>query len=225
MNTAIIAAAGSGSRLNSDTPKQFIEILGKPLIQYTIEKFASCSVIDAIIVVTSSIYVSFLDLMIARDEFRKPIRTVMGGETRAESVYRGFQEISDNTKIVVIHDGARPMVSEGEIAKTVQAAIEAGASCLVAPVTDTVKRVNGGMITETIDRSTLRRALTPQAFRVELLKEAYLSAELTDAVTDECMLVERLGRPVAVVEGSPINIKITHPEDIAAFENYLRADH
>jgi 2-C-methyl-D-erythritol 4-phosphate cytidylyltransferase len=120
-----------------------------------------------------------------------------------------------------VHDGARPFVSVDEIERTVAKAKEIGAACLVAPVTDTIKTIRGDEIAATLDRDKLRRALTPQVFRVELLRKAFEGVELTDAITDECYLVEKLGHPIAIVEGSPRNIKITHREDLALAETML----
>jgi 2-C-methyl-D-erythritol 4-phosphate cytidylyltransferase len=125
--------------------------------------------------------------------------------------------------MIVIHDGARPLVSNDEIERTVAAAKAEGAACLVAPVTDTIKKIENGRINGTLDRAMLRRALTPQAFRLEVLTEAISEARLDETVTDECMLVEERGLPVAIVEGSGRNIKITHPEDLVLAEALLGA--
>ena len=150
---------------------------------------------------------------------RKVLFIVTGGNTRAESVWNGLNAAPGN--IDVIHDGARPLVTLDEIARTVEAAKATGAACLVAPVTDTIKETDGDAITGTVDRSKLRRALTPQAFRYPLLLRAFDGADLGDDVTDECYLVEKLGVPIAMVEGSVWNIKVTHPEDIVVAEALL----
>ena len=118
-------------------------------------------------------------------------------------------------------DGARPLVTPGDIAATIRAAEEFGAACLTARVTDTIKEVSGGVIKRTIDRGELRRALTPQAFRCDLLRRAIAGAELSDAATDESYLVEKLGVAIKIVEGSARNIKVTTPDDLKIAEHFL----
>ena len=125
-------------------------------------------------------------------------------------------------EIVVVHDGARPLVDVEEISRTVEKAKETGAACLVAEVTDTIKEVAGGAILKTIERANLRRALTPQAFRYEILKRAFESSEGNEFATDESSLVERIGVKVSIVEGAPQNIKITRAEDLILAERLLK---
>jgi 2-C-methyl-D-erythritol 4-phosphate cytidylyltransferase len=218
--TAIIVAAGSGSRFNSDIPKQFIELAGKPLVVHAIERFQSAPSIDEIVVVVTSENITRLGVLSGP----KPVRVVTGGATRAESVFNGLNAVGDDVEVVAVHDGARPFVTVDEIERTVAKARETGAACLVAPVTDTIKTIRGDEISGTLDREKLRRALTPQAFRVEVLRRAYELGEKTAAVTDECYLVEKLGHPIAFVEGSPRNIKITHAEDMHLAEMISRGD-
>jgi 2-C-methyl-D-erythritol 4-phosphate cytidylyltransferase len=213
--TAIIVAAGSGSRFNSDTPKQFLEINGKPVIVHTIERFQTAPSIDSIILVLAADQAARFDV----SGFSKVSEVVEGGVTRAESVRKGLE--AADADIVAVHDGARPLVTVDEIERTIAKAGEMGAACLVAPVTDTIKSVRGGEIADTLDRTKLRRALTPQAFKADVLRKAFEGVDLTESVTDECYLVEKLGHPIAIVEGSPRNIKITHPEDIILAEALL----
>ena len=212
--TAIIVAAGSGSRFNSETPKQFLDLAGKPVIVHAIERFASAPSIDNVIVVLASEHVTRLGGV----HVAKPIRVVTGGETRAESVSNGLAAIEDDVEIVAIHDGARPFVSVDEIERTIARAKDSGAACLVGPVTDTIKTIRGNEISGTLDRTKLRRALTPQVFRVEVIRRAFEAGPLDETVTDECYLVEKLGHPIEFVEGSSRNIKITHPEDLISAE-------
>lgn len=223
MNTAIIAAAGSGTRTNSPVPKQFLEILGKPLLVHTIERFELCPAIDEIILVLAAAEIGNFKQILEKYKVSKVREIVTGGETRAGSVRNGLDAVSGSAgDIVAVHDGARPLVSVEEITQTVEKAREAGAACLVAHVTDTVKEVAGGRITGTIDRGKLRRALTPQAFRYEILQKAFALGGTGAEVTDECYLVEKLGQRIACVEGSARNIKVTHSEDILLAEFYLR---
>lgn len=215
---AIIVAAGSGSRFKSDTPKQFLEIIGKPVIVHTLERFQAAPSIDSIVLVLAADQAASFH----GSAFSKVAKVVPGGVTRAESVRKGLEVI--DAEIVAVHDGARPLVAVDEIEKTVAKAKETGAACLVAPVTDTIKSIRGGEIADTLDRGKLRRALTPQVFKFEVLQRAFDGCDLSESITDECFLVERLGHPIAIVEGSSRNIKITHPEDLVLAEALLFAD-
>jgi len=219
MNIAIIVAAGSGSRFNSEQPKQFTPLLGKPVILHTLEKFEACFDIDEIVLVLSpSGQVQFEALDHGITKLR---RIALGGETRAHSVKNGLAGTNpSDTDIIAVHDGARPLVTADEISRTIQAAAEVGAACLVSPVTDTIKEIAAERISGTVDRSRLVRALTPQAFRYSILEEAFAKADLSETVTDECFLVERLEYKyeIAAVPGSSRNIKITHADDIRTAE-------
>ena len=214
--TAIIVAAGSGSRFKSDTPKQFLEINGMPVIVHTIERFQAAPSVDSIVLVLAS------DQKLDTSAFSKVTNVVAGGTTRAESVRNGLNAVGSD--FVAVHDGARPLVTVDEIERTIAKANETGAACLVAPVTDTIKSIRGGDIADTLDREKLRRALTPQAFRTDILRKAFENIDFNDSVTDECYLVEKLGHPIAIVEGSSRNIKITHPEDLLLAEALLKLE-
>jgi 2-C-methyl-D-erythritol 4-phosphate cytidylyltransferase len=164
--------------------------------------------------------------MAAEFGLRKVARVVPGGATRAESVKRGLMSVRAATaEIVAVHDGVRPFVTVDEISRVVTSAQADGAAILVAPVTDTIKQVTDQAVVKTLDRGVLRRALTPQCFRYELLREAYQRVDVNDpAFTDESALVEQLGHRVTVVEGSARNIKITTAEDLAVAQAFLDAD-
>ena len=216
--TAVIVAAGSGSRFNSETPKQFLEIAGKPVIVHAIERFEAAASVDEIVLVVTVEHSERIDT----SPFKKLKSIVPGGTSRAQSVRSGLMAISEGTQIVAVHDGARPLVTVDEIERTIKKAEQTGAACLVAPVTDTIKSIRGDEISGTLDRSKLRRALTPQAFKVELLRKAFEGVELDDTVTDECYLVEKLGHPIAIVEGSSRNMKITHTEDLLLAEALMK---
>ena len=216
--TAIIVAAGTGSRFKSETPKQFVELGGKPIVVHSIERLAAAPSVDALIVVVASEHVTRLGGM----NISKPVRVVTGGATRAESVSNGLRAVEDDADLVAVHDGARPFVSVDEIERTIAKAKEMGAACLVAPVTDTIKTISGAEISGTLDRDKLRLALTPQAFKIEVLRRAFEIGEMSDAVTDECYLVEKLGHPIAFVEGSARNIKLTYAEDLILAESIAK---
>lgn len=220
MNIAIIAAAGAGTRMASDRPKQFLLLAGTPVIIHTLKVFEQCeSIHEVIVVLPAAESAGFLSLA-GKFGLRKVARVVPGGVTRADSVKRGLSAIRAATaEIVAVHDGVRPFVTTDEIDLAVAAAKTDGAAILVAPVTDTIKQVSDQRVVQTLDRGELRRALTPQCFRYELLCRAYQAADVTDlSLTDESVLVEKLGMPISVIDGNPRNIKITTVEDLAIAE-------
>lgn len=222
MNTAIIVAAGSGKRFGSSTPKQFLEIHGKPVLIHTLERFEMCGAVDEIVLVLAADEIENFSEKVKQYRINKLKKIVAGGKSRVESVINGFITIDAKTaEIIAVHDGARPLISVEEISNTIKKATENGAACLVAEVTDTIKEVSGGKIVETIDRTKLRRALTPQCFRYEILKRAFDENEIGEIATDECFLVEKLGIEIVAVEGSSKNIKITHQEDLKIAEIFL----
>jgi len=225
MNIAIIAAAGAGTRMASDRPKQFLLLAGTPVIVHTLKAFEQCDSIHEVIVVLPAEQSAGFLSMAGKYGLRKLARVVPGGATRAESVKRGLMSVRAATaEIVAVHDGVRPFVTVDEIDRTIGAARENGAAILVAPVTDTIKEVRNHAVMKTLDRTGLRRALTPQCFRYELLKQAYQAADVNDpSLTDESALVEQLGHRVSVVEGSARNIKITTLEDLEIAEALLRS--
>ncbi|HEY8413581.1 MAG TPA: 2-C-methyl-D-erythritol 4-phosphate cytidylyltransferase [Pyrinomonadaceae bacterium] len=226
MNIAIIAAAGTGSRMASERPKQFLQLAGTPIIFHTLKPFELCdSVHEVIVVLPAEESAEFLAAAGKRG-LRKLARVVPGGATRADSVKRGLQAIRAATaEIVAVHDGVRPFVSVEEIENTIDAARRDGAAILAAPATDTIKLIEGETIFKTLDRGKLRRALTPQCFRYELLRRAYEQADVSDpSLTDDSLLVERLGHKVTIVEGSARNIKITTPQDLLLAEALLQEE-
>src|SRR5215207_8255727 len=180
MNIAIIAAAGAGTRMASDRPKQFLLLAGTPVLVHTLKVFEQCeSIHEVILVLPAAESAGFLSLA-GKFGLRKVARVVPGGVTRADSVKRGLLAIRAATaEIVAVHDGVRPFVSVEEIDAVVTAAQYDGAAILVAPVTETIKQVHDRRVERTLDRGGLRRALTPQCFRYELLRDAYQAADVT----------------------------------------------
>src|ERR1044071_6332748 len=226
MNIAIIDAAGTGPRMASDRPKQFLLLAGTPIIFHTLRVFEQCESIHEVILVLPAEESAGFVSAAGKYGLRKVARVVPGGATRADSVKRGLMTIRSATAaIVAVHDGVRPFVTVEEIDAVVAAAQSDGAAILVAPVTDTIKHVNDQRIVQTLDRGGLRRALTPQCFRYDVLRQAYEAADVTDpSVTDESVLVEQLGHRISIVEGSARNIKITTVEDLAIAEAILTTD-
>jgi 2-C-methyl-D-erythritol 4-phosphate cytidylyltransferase len=227
MNVAIIAAAGQGTRMGDSRAKQFLELAGTPIIIHTLRSFELCEAVQEIILVLPAQATAGFLAIAEKHRLRKLSKIVPGGTTRAESVLKGLLAVRPATaEIVAVHDGVRPFVTPDEIIRTVKAAEANEAAILVAAVTDTIKEVSDGIVAKTLPRTALRRALTPQCFRFELLRRAYEQVDVLDPeLTDESSLVERLGVKVTIVEGSSRNIKITGPEDLALAEVLLKEGH
>jgi len=224
MNTAIIAAAGTGTRMASDRPKQFLQLAGVPIIIHSLKRFEECdSIQEVIVVLPAEESAGFLSIA-GNFHLRKLVKVVPGGATRADSVKRGLLAVRAATaEIVAVHDAVRPFVAVEEIERVVNAARENGAAILTAPVVDTIKEVDGEQVVRTIDRKKLRHALTPQCFHYELLCRAYEQVDVNDpTLTDESSLVERLGETVTAIEGSSRNIKITTRRDLLLAEALLK---
>ena len=224
MNVAIVVAAGRGSRAGAGRAKQFREIKGIPIIVRTLSRFEACASIGEVVAVVPDGGEAETAALAAAHGLSKLARVVAGGETRTESVRRGLDAAGPSAEVVAVHDGVRPFVTPGEIERVVREAGLAGAAILAAPVVDTVKESGAdSLVARTLDRTRLWRALTPQCFRADLLRRALdLAERLGLDATDCSSLVERLGAPVRIVEGSPDNIKITTPHDFALAEILLR---
>ncbi|HUK89755.1 MAG TPA: 2-C-methyl-D-erythritol 4-phosphate cytidylyltransferase [Blastocatellia bacterium] len=226
LNTAIIAAAGIGSRMHADRAKQMLELGGVPLLIHTLERFEQCDAIDRVVLVLQPDLTTEVLALLSRRGLKKIYRVVGGGPTRQDSVFHGIQVLrGDDDGIVAIHDAARPFVRPSEIQAVVERARSTGAAILALPATDTIKQVKSGRVQKTLERRRIFHAQTPQAFRLSLIRNAYEKAQQDGfTATDDSQLVERLGARVAIVEGSPLNIKITRPMDLRLAEVIL-ADH
>ena len=226
MNVAIIAAAGQGTRMGGKRAKQFLELAGIPIIIHTLKAFEACEAIQEIILVLPEADVRGFSAVARPYKLEKVRAVVPGGVTRASSVLNGLKAVNaKDDDIVVVHDGSRPLVTSAEITRAVQAAEVSGAAILVAPIVDTVKEVRDGAVTRTLPRDQMRRALTPQCFRYEILRQAYERVDELDAtLTDESSLVERLGVSVTVVDGNSQNIKVTRPEDLVIAEALIKTN-
>ena len=225
MNVAIVVAAGKGTRLGGDRPKQYLELGGVPIIVHTLRQFERCREISEVITVLPAEDTAGFQSLVSEFGLKKASRAIAGGATRAQSVRNGLQAIG-NAEIVAVHDGVRPFVSADEIDQVVEAAKASGAAILTAPVADTIKRVAGSNIVETVPRANLRRALTPQCFRLEILRKAYEALDSLEAdgteITDDSFLIERLEVEIVAVEGSARNIKITTEKDLRLAEILLK---
>ena len=216
---AVIVAAGSASRMGG-IDKVMANIGGEPMIVRTVRTFQNCAAIKEIVVVTRP------DLMqsimgLCRD-FNKVTAVVAGGKDRQESVELGLNALSSKVKLAAIQDGARPLITDAVIDRTVRAAGSYGAAAPAIPVKDTIKTVTGGVVINTPDRSTLQAVQTPQVFDYDMLRGALKKARQEKAaITDDCSAVELMGFSVKIVEGDERNIKITTPMDLKIAEMLL----
>lgn len=223
---ALIVAAGSGTRIGGSTPKQFIKISEKPIIQYTLEKFQTCPHIQQIYAILPSEFIGEYQRIIRNDwEISKLVTVVAGGVERHLSVWAGLQVLDAAVKIVMIHDGVRPFVSQRILKESILTAEHYGAAVVGLPAKDTVKQVDNELVTKTLDRTQILLAQTPQTFRKELILLANkIAFENNSFSTDDAALVEQIGETVAVVPGEWKNIKITSPEDLLIAKAYLDAE-
>lgn len=222
---ALVLAAGRGDRLRSGTPKAFVRLAGRSLLTRALEALASSPEIDVVVpVVAASELDRFAALAAERHGIPKLAPPVAGGVERQDSVRAGLASLGPEITFVAVHDAARPLVRGNDVSRVVTAARLHGAALLAVPATDTVKRVRSGLVVETPPRAECWVAQTPQAFRIEILREALAKAEHEGVLgTDDTQLVERLGVAVHVVEGDPANLKITRPEDLVLAEALLEA--
>jgi len=239
---AVIVSAGKGLRFMEGksarvgttvvpTPdhgkKQFHFLGGKPILAHSLEKFETCPLIRSILLVVGEEDMDYcLKEIVERYGFQKISQIVPGGKRRQDSVKNGIDALPKDTDIVAIHDGVRPFVTRAMIEDTIQFAVRHGAVVLAMPVRDTIKVSNpDGTVLKTLDRESLWQVQTPQAFQVDVIKEAYYRAAEDGFVgTDDGSLVERLGGKVHLLPGSYMNIKITTPEDLFLADLFLKAD-
>lgn len=213
--SAVIVAAGDSVRMGTAESKQFIPLLGKPAIEYTLRAFQDCALIDEIIVVCRAQDADRIRLLAADSGFDKVTSVTGGGASRAESVRNGIAAADERAQYYAIHDGARPLITPGDIAAVVEAALETGAAAPGTPVTDTIKITDeNNVILSTPDRASLRAVQTPQVFERGLYTLALSDADSPDDVTDDCALIEKMGGEVQIVSGSRENLKLTTPMDV-----------
>jgi len=216
---AIIPAAGRGKRIGASVAKQFLEIQGEPLLHHTLKVFASCRLVDYVVLVMPRLDVDETgDDWLHKYEIVRKV--IAGGEQRQDSVYNGFNSLEKATDIVVVHDGVRPFATPKMIAAVVEEAKQHGSAITAIPVSDTIKQVVDGFVKQTVSREGLWRVQTPQAFQYGVLKQAFKKAKEDSYYgTDEGALIEYLGERVKIVLGSERNIKITRKEDFDLAEN------
>lgn len=225
-SVAIILAAGRGKRMGTDVPKQFLEVDGHPIIYYTIKAFEESSVDSILIVTGESMIEYFRDEILKDSGFTKIVGVVAGGSERYLSVANGLQAVSDEYKKVLIHDGARPMISTGLIDRMLSELDDHSAIIPGIVVKDTIKIVDeNGFVCDTPNRASLRAVQTPQGFIRSEIKAAYekIPADRIDAaITDDACIYERFGDgKVYVTEGEETNIKVTTPEDLGIMKSLM----
>lgn len=219
--SAVIVAAGSGRRMGAAVPKQFLELCGKTVIERTAAVFGGCSAVDEIAIVTSPDSIEKCRRLLS--DIKKPVKYVLGGAERYDSVFQGLKAVDKSCGIVVIHDGARPFVSEEIILKSIEAAAEYGACAVGVPSKDTIKIADeNGFIADTPPRDRVYNIQTPQSFRREIIMESYEKAyESGIFSTDDAALAENAGWKVKIIEGDYKNIKLTTPDDMILGEKIL----
>jgi len=225
MTSAIIVAAGQGTRMGPGVDKLFLELNGCPIVAHTWRRFDETACIEEIVLVVRDGMQGAFTSLAAKHGFQKPFRLVLGGKERQDSVWNGLQALSPEAEIVAIQDAARPCTSAALIAATVAAARETGAAVAAQAVTDTIKESGDGKTIErTLDRKRLWAVQTPQTFRVDIIRRALAEVRRRGLlVTDDTAPCELIGQPVRLVVGTPPNPKVTRPEDLPCVEALLRS--
>jgi 2-C-methyl-D-erythritol 4-phosphate cytidylyltransferase len=229
---AIIPAAGLGTRMGADTPKQFLELDSMPLVIFALRRLAACAAITDFFLATRADDIVSLQDKVAKACLGRPARVVHGGDTRQQSVANALAQVDPATEIVLVHDAVRPFVTAAQLDRVIAEAQKRGAVILGIPAIDTVKEVKRAslpedvaLITSTIPRERVVLAQTPQAFSYVLLRDAFRRAQSDGIVaSDESALVERFGHEVFVVLGSERNLKITRPADMDLARFYLEQE-
>jgi 2-C-methyl-D-erythritol 4-phosphate cytidylyltransferase len=220
---ALLVAAGTGERLGLDRPKAFAELRGRPLLAESLERLDACPWVDAVVVAAPPGWEEPVILLAEELAASKVVACVTGGATRAESVRAALGDVGEEALVILVHDAARPLVDDAAVERVLGPLAEGFDGVVPAlPISDTVKRVERGVVTETIEREDLVRVQTPQAFLAPALRRAF-DGDLAGA-TDCASLVERAGGRVAVVDGDPRLAKVTTPADLALVDMLLGGD-
>ena len=220
--SVVVVAAGSSERMGSD--KMLMTLGAKPVIIRTLMAFQQSPMVDDIVVVTRQEKIMGLADMIKLYDISKVTQVISGGATRMESALAGVSAVKESAKLIAIHDGARPLVTQGVIRRVVEAANEHMAAVPAVPCVDTMKQVNQeGVVIGSVDRSSVVRVQTPQVFDADLIKGALSRAvEKNLPLTDDCSAMEMMGVKTYVVEGDAGNIKLTEPDDMILAEAILK---
>lgn len=222
---AIVPAAGHGHRMNHNVSKQYLPLGGKPILVHTLGALARSPLIDDIFLVVQEDKVGYCQHeLLPQYEVQKVRAVITGGPTRQDSVYNGLRQLTVECDVVLVHDSVRPFVTERMVQESVEETVRSGAAVVAVPMKDTIKVTKSqGIVEKTLARDNLWAVQTPQVFQRSLIQDAYEKAFREGfRATDDATLVERLGHPVKIVEGSPDNLKITTPEDLMMAEVILR---
>ena len=224
MTSAIIVAAGKGTRMGANVDKLWLEVAGQPVVAHTWKKFNDAPCIDEIILVVRDGLQGEFNQLAAQYRLQKPYHLVLGGAERQDSVWNGLEALNPASDIVAIQDAARPCTTGELIAATVQAARETGAAVAAQPVTDTIKETaDGQTIARTVDRSKLWSVQTPQTFQVQVIRRAIAMARAQGLVlTDDTAACELIGQAVRLVKATTPNPKVTVPADLPFIESLLK---
>lgn len=222
---AIIPAAGDGTRMGGETPKIFLPLAGVPMIVHTLRAFETCNAVDKVVLVVHPDHAQRYRELVEEHGLSKVKEYITGGARRSESVGNGLTYVDHDCGIIVVHDGARPLIKPELIDKAVAQCVTDRAVVIGVPVKQTIKKINAleGTVERTLEREQLWEIQTPQVFHRELLVEAYEHAKSMD-VTDDASLVEQIGIKVKVMQGDYFNIKVTTPEDVAIAEKLLATE-
>ena len=225
MVSAIIVAAGKGTRMGANVDKLWLEVAGRPVVAHTWKQFNDAACVDEIILVVRDGMQPHFTELAAQFKFQKPFRLVIGGAERQDSVWTGLEAVSAKTEIVTIQDAARPCTTAQLIADTVQAARETGAAVAAQQVADTIKETaDGKIISRTVDRSKLWSVQTPQTFRVAVIRNAIATARAKNLIlTDDTAACELISQPVRLVKCVTPNPKVTVPADLPFIESLLQS--
>jgi 2-C-methyl-D-erythritol 4-phosphate cytidylyltransferase len=224
MVTVIFPAAGQGHRMQAGINKVFLELMGKPILVRTLLTFSQCPLVDGLVVVVVPEEMEFIKRMLKMVTGLKPYKVVAGGSERQYSIYNGLSYVDPKTDIILVHDAARPLVSQTVIKAVINEAVASGAAIAAVPEKNTVKIVSQDhVVKKTPDRTSVWAVQTPQGFQRDIIIRAYQKAQEDGFLgTDDASLVERMGIPVKVVESEYRNIKVTTPEDLIIAEAFLR---
>lgn len=218
-NYAVIVAGGSGSRMQTDQPKQFLELEGKPVLMHTIDAFANCGLDIHIILVLPADHIDTWQGLIKQFNYKTPHQVTAGGATRYDSVSHGLDMI-DKEGIVAIHDGARPLITTSVIERTITQAQRTGNGIAAVQVKDSIRQLIQGKNTA-VDRNQFYTVQTPQTFKISLIKMAF-EQSASNSFTDDASVLEAHGEEIDLVEGSYDNLKITTPEDLLIASSILK---
>ena len=222
-NYAVILASGKGTRYGSEIPKQFVKIRGKTIFEHSIEAFQKSEFIDYIVIVVTPEYRDYAEEILLKHNYDKVIKLLNGGEIRKESSYIGVNSIEDKEANVLIHDCARPLVTQKIIKECVESLKEHNAVNVAIPVTDTVITVKNNLIESIPERKYLMQSQTPQCFKLSLIKKAHELSKNDSNFTDDCGLIIKYGLDdIYIVDGDKENIKITYALDMYLAEKILK---